>query len=112
MKKAFWVASMAIIFLSTLITLFTFDYPLVNNIVFISSILAIAFMAYVIFFEEKTSVIIRVISALFGLSGIAGVMFKITSLQSNIVAIILSCLLFSVIMTIATSVFRKTFSRE
>ena len=65
-----------------IIAIFLNDYPLVNNILLNFSIAAIMFMFYVIFFEKKTSTVIRAVSIVFGLAGFARVVFEIISVQS------------------------------
>jgi hypothetical protein len=82
MKKIIWFSSLAIIFLNMIIAIFLNDYPLVNNILLNFSIAAILFMFYVIFFEKKTSAVIRAVSIVFGLAGLARVVFEIISVQS------------------------------
>ena len=82
MKKTLWFSSIAIIFLNMIIAIFLTDYPLVNNIFLNFSLAAIVFMCYVIFFEKKTSTVIRTVSVIFGLAGLARVVFEIISVQS------------------------------
>jgi len=112
MKKFFWFTSMATIFLNTVIAIFFNDYPLVSNILLNLSILAIVFMAYVIFIEKKTSTVTRSLSILFGISGIANVVFKIVSLQNDLINIILGCILLAAIITIGFSLLVKVFTAE
>jgi hypothetical protein len=89
MKKILWYCSLSVIFFNTLIAIGIADYPVLNNILINFSALAVVFMLYVVFFEKKSSTILRNISVVFGLAGLTKIIFDIISLESFVANAIL-----------------------
>ena len=112
MKKAFWLTSLTIIFINMIIPFIALDYSFMKSIMMSVSVLAIVFMLYVVFFEKKTSTVIRTISIIFGLAGLTRVIFIIISLDSFVANLVLACILFSTIVTVFVPVIFERFIKE
>jgi hypothetical protein len=112
MKKILWFCSLAVIFLNTAIATVVIDYPVLNNILLNFSVLAIVFMVYVIFFERKTSIILRNISVIFGLAGLTKIIFEIISLESFAANTILLGIMVSTLLVVFLPVFISVFAQD
>ena len=89
MKKILWFSSIAIIFVNTLIEVTFPAYPFLDNLLTGFCVLAITFMLYVFFFEKKKSTIINTVSFVFGLAGIAKLVFDFIAFDNFIFNMVL-----------------------
>ena len=112
MKKIIWYCSLAVIFLNTVITMYVVDYPVINNTLINFSALAVVFMVYVVFFEKKTSIILRNISLVFGLAGLTKIIFEVISLHSFAANAILLGITTSTLLIVFLPVFIEAFIQE
>lgn len=112
MKKVIWYCSLAVIFLNTLIAMSLTDYPVINNTLLNFSALAVVFMVYVVFFEKKTSTILRNISLIFGLAGLTKIIFDIISLQSFAANAVLLGITASTLLIVFLPVFIEAFVQD
>ncbi len=88
------------------------DYPVINNTLINFSALAVVFMVYVVFFEKKTSVILRNISLVFGLAGLTKIIFDIISLHSFVANAILLGVTTSTLLIVFLPVFIEVFIHD
>lgn len=112
MKKIIWYCSLAVIFLNSVIAIYVTDYPILNNMLINFSALAVVFMVYVVFFEKKTSIILRNISVVFGLAGLTKIIFDIISLHSFIANAILLGATTSTLLIVFLPVFIEVFIHD
>lgn len=112
MKKIIWYCSLAVIFLNTAIATFVIDYPVLNNTLINFSALAVVFMVYVIFFEKKTSTILRNVSLVFGLAGLTKIIFEIISLENFIANAILIAATASTLLVVFLPVFISAIAHD
>src|SRR5436190_3725586 len=112
MKKIMWYCSLAIIFLNTVMAMSHDDYPVVNNTIINFSALAVIFMVYVVFFEKKSSTILRNISLVFGLAGLTKIIFDIISLHSFVANAILLGVTTSTLLIVFLPVFIEAFVQD
>jgi hypothetical protein len=107
-----WYCSLAIIFLNTIIAITFTGYPIVNNMLLNFSALAVVFMVYVVFFEKKTSTILRSISLVFGLAGLTKIIFEVISLHSFVANAILLGITTSTLLVVFLPVFIEVFIQD
>ncbi len=88
------------------------DYPVLDNMLINFSALAVVFMVYVVFFEKKTSVILRNISLVFGLAGLTKIIFEIISLDNFITNAILLGITTSTLLIVFLPVFIEVFIQD
>jgi hypothetical protein len=88
------------------------DYPVLDNMLINFSALAVVFMVYVVFFEKKTSVILRNISLVFGLAGLTKIIFEIISLDNFIANAILLGITTSTLLIVFLPVFIEVFIQD
>jgi hypothetical protein len=100
MKKIFWFCSILIIFINTLFVVAFPAYPFAESVLTSFCVLAILFMLYVFFFEEKTSTFLRMTSLVFGLAGLMRVVFQIISLDNFVLNIVLLGITFTVMLIV------------
>ena len=112
MKKIIWFCSLGVIFLNTAIATTVADYPVVNNTLINFSALAVIFMIYVVFFEKKSSTILRNISLVFGLAGLTKIVFDIISLDSFVANAILLAVTASTLLIVFLPVFINVFLQD
>jgi len=112
MKKIVWFCSLGVIFLNTAIATAVNDYPIVNNTLLNVSVLAVLFMLYVVLFEKKSSIILRNISIVFGLSGLTKIIFEIISLHSFVANAILLAITTSTLIVVFLPVFIQIAIKE
>ncbi|HLG34871.1 MAG TPA: hypothetical protein VI757_08340 [Bacteroidia bacterium] len=100
MKKILWLSSIAIIFVNTLFAVAFSAYPFLDSMLTSFCVLAILFMLYVFFFEKKTSTIINTASLLFGLAGIAKLVFDFIRYDNFVLNIVLLGITVSVMLIV------------
>ena len=112
MKKIIWFCSLGVIFLNTAIAVSVNDYPIINNTLINFSALAVIFMVYVVFFEKKSSTILRNISLVFGLAGLTKIIFDIISLHSFVANAILLGITTATLLIVFLPVFIEAFVQD
>ena len=112
MKKILWFCSLGVIFLNTAIATTVSGYPAINNTLINFSALAVLFMVYVVFFEKKTSTILRNTSLIFGLAGLAKIIFEFISVDSFAANAILLGITASTLIIVFLPVFVNAFIQE
>ena len=88
------------------------DYPVLNNTLINFSALAVMFMVYVVFFEKKSSTILRNVSLVFGLAGLTKIVFDIISLDSFVANAILLAITASTLLIVFLPVFIEAFVQD
>jgi low temperature requirement protein LtrA len=100
MKKILWFSSILIIFINSLFVVAFPAYPFVESVLTSFCVLAILFMLYVFFFEEKTSKFLRTTSLAFGIAGLTRIVFQIISLDNFVLNIVLLGITFTVMLIV------------